>query len=98
MKIRPLFDKILVTIKDEDSVSKGGILLIDLGGENSKDKQVIGDVIAVGGGKVLPDGTVQTPEVKEGDQILFLKGSGIMFKLDDQDYYFIKEEDVFGVL
>lgn len=97
MKIRPLFDKVVVTLNEKESeVSKGGILLIDHG--DDKDKKRIGNVVAVGPGKALPDGTRQKPEVKKGDQIMFSIGAAQLVKLDDQDYYFIKEEDIFGVL
>ena len=97
MRIRPLFDRIVVTIEGkEDDFSKGGILIIDR--KDDKDKQVVGTVYAAGPGKVLPDGELQATEVKVGDKILFTKGSAQLIKLDDQDYYFIKEEDIFGVL
>lgn len=97
MKIRPLFDKVVATVaKKEENYSKSGILLIDR--SDDKDKKTLGTVIAVGPGKVLPDGTRQEPEVKEGDNIMFSIGAAQLIKLDDQDYYFIKEEDIFGIL
>jgi chaperonin GroES len=97
MKIRPLFDKVIVTIeKKEKEYSKAGILLIDR--SDNKDKKTLGNVVAVGLGKYLPDGTRQEPEVKVGDQIMFSIGAAQLIKLDNEDLYFIKEEDIFGVL
>jgi len=97
MKIRPLFDKVIVTIEKKDQeFSKSGILIIDKG--DDKDKKTIGTVIAVGPGRVLEDGERVVPEVKEGDQVIFGIGSAQLIKLEDQDYYFIKEEDIFGIL
>jgi chaperonin GroES len=97
MKIRPLFDRVIATIDPKEStVTKSGIFIVDKG--DNKDKKTLGTVIAVGAGKVLQDGTRQEPEVKEGDQIMFSIGAAQLVKVENQDYYFIKEEDIFGVL
>lgn len=100
MKIRPLFDRVILTVENDDGPiekSKSGILLI-VGEDEKKDRKTIGDVYAVGDGKYLEDGTRQEPEVKVGDQVLFAKSAAQLIKLDDQNFYFIKEEDIFGVL
>ena len=55
-------------------------------------------VIAVGDGKALDNGTVRAPKVKVGDQVLFGKYSGTEVKLDGTDYLVVKEDDIFAIL
>ena len=57
-----------------------------------------GNVIAVGDGKALDNGTVRAPKVKVGDQVLFGKYSGTEVKLDGTDYLVVKEDDIFAIL
>jgi chaperonin GroES len=72
MKIRPLQDRILVKRIDEESKTKGGIIIPD----TAKEKPQEGKVVAVGKGKVTDDGKLQPLDVKKGDRVLFNKYSG----------------------
>ncbi|HEY8073068.1 MAG TPA: co-chaperone GroES, partial [Labilithrix sp.] len=72
MKIRPLHDRLVVKRTQEEEKTKGGIIIPD----TAKEKPIEGDVIAVGSGKVMEDGTVRPLDVKAGDRILFGKYSG----------------------
>jgi len=94
MKIRPLHDRILVKRIDEEETVRGGIIIPD----SAKEKPQQADVIAVGNGRVLKDGSRQALDVKEGDRILFGKYSGAEVKLDGQEYLILREEDVLGIL
>jgi len=94
MNVRPLHDHILVKRIEEKETVKGGIIIPD----TAKEKQQEGEVVAVGNGKRTEEGKVIPLDVKKGDRILFGKYSGTEIKIDDQDYVFIEEKDVLGVL
>ena len=94
MKIRPLSDRIVVKRTQEEEKTKGGIIIPD----SAKEKPVEGEVIAVGNGKVLEDGTVRKLDVKPGDRVLFGKYSGSEVKIDGEDTLILREEDILGVI
>jgi chaperonin GroES len=94
MKIRPLHDRILVKRIEEETTTKGGIIIPD----TAKEKPQEGRVVAVGTGKLLDDGTVRPLDVKTGDKILFSKYSGSDVKLDGDEHIIIREEDVLAIL
>ena len=92
--IRPLHDRILVERQEEDRTSTGGILIPD----KATEKPIRGNVIAVGNGKILKDGTVRGLDVKVGDKVLFGKFSGTEVKLGDQELLVLREDDVMAVI
>ncbi len=94
MKIRPLHDRILVQRIDEETKTKGGIIIPD----TAKEKPTEGKVLAVGNGKILEDGTTRPLEVKPGDRILFSKYSGTEVKVDGEEQTIIREDDVLGIV
>ena len=94
MKIRPLHDRVLVKRAEEETMSKGGIVIPDTAAE----KPIQGKVVAVGNGKHCDDGSVRKLEVKEGDKILFGKYAGTEVKLDGQEYLVMREDDIMAVL
>jgi chaperonin GroES len=94
MKIRPLQDRIIVKRLDEEEKTKGGIIIPD----TAKEKPLEGKVVAVGKGKVLDDGKVREPEVKQGDRILFGKYSGTEIKIEGEDHLILREDDVLGII
>ena len=94
MKIRPLQDRIIVKRLNEEEKTKGGIIIPD----SAKEKPLEGKVVAVGKGKVLDDGKVREPEVKQGDRILFGKYSGTEIKIEGEDHLILREDDVLGII
>ena len=94
MKLRPLHDRVLVKRVKEEEKTKGGIIIPD----TAKEKPIEGEVVAVGNGKVLEDGTVKKLDVKVGDRVLFGKWSGTEVKIDGQELLIMKESDVMGVI
>jgi chaperonin GroES len=94
MNIRPLQDRIIVVRIDEETMTKGGIVIPD----TAKEKPSEGKVIAVGNGKVLENGTVRTLDVKEGDGVIFGKYAGTEIKIDGQDRLILREDDILGVI
>jgi chaperonin GroES len=94
MSIRPLYDRIVVKRSEEQEVTRNGIFIPD----SAKEKPQEGDVIAVGNGKRLENGTLVALDVKVGDHILFGKYSGSETKLKGTEYIIIREDDVLGIL
>jgi chaperonin GroES len=95
MKIRPLYDRIVVKrITDEVEKTAGGLFIPD----SAKEKPQEGEVIAVGQGKRTDDGKLMPLDVKAGDRILFGKYSGSDIKMDGEEYMIMREDEVLGVL
>ena len=94
MKVRPLHDRLIIRRIEEKETVKGGIIIPD----SAKEKPQEGEVIAVGNGKILENGTKLALDVKAGDKILFGKYSGSEVKLDDEEYLILREEDVLAII
>jgi chaperonin GroES len=94
MKVRPLQDRLLIRRVEEQEKSKGGIIIPD----TAKERPLEGEVIAVGNGKRLEDGTLVPLDVKKGDRILFGKYSGTEIKVDGVEHLILREEEVLGVI
>lgn len=94
MHIRPLYDRIIVQRLEEEKQTASGIVIPD----TAKEKPEQGEVIAVGSGRLLQDGTVLPLQVKPGERVLFGKYAGQTVKIDDREYLVLKEEDVLGVI
>lgn len=91
---RPLADRILVKRAESAQQSKGGIIIP----ENAKEKLNEGEVLAVGRGKITPEGKLLEPRVKPGDKVLFGKYSGTEIKLDGLECIVMVEDDILGVV
>ncbi len=94
MKLRPLHDRIVVRRIEEGETRRGGIIIPD----NAKEKPQQGEVMAVGSGKLLDSGERMTPQVKNGDRILFGKYGGSEVKLDGEEFLILREDEILGVL
>jgi chaperonin GroES len=94
MKVKPLQDRILIKRVEEESKTKGGIIIPD----SAKEKPQEGKVVAVGPGKVTDNGTRVVPEVKAGDTILFGKYSGTEIKVDGVEHLILREDDILAVI
>src|SRR5580765_7320814 len=94
MKIRPLYDRIVVKRIEEQETTRSGIIIPD----SAQEKPQEAEVMAVGHGKRLEDGTLVALDVKAGDRILFGKYSGSETTVNGTEYIIMREEDVFGVL
>ena len=94
MKLRPLQDRILVQRVEEETTTKGGIIIPD----TAKEKPAEGKVAAVGNGKIGEDGKRIALEVKKGDRILFGKYSGTEVKISGEEYLIMREDDVLGII
>ena len=93
-KIRPLHDRLVVRRIEEKETAKGGIIIPD----TAKEKPQEGEVLAVGNGKILENGTKIALDVKVGDKILFGKYTGTDIKIDGEDVLILREDEVLAVL
>ena len=94
MAIQPLGDRVLVKRLEAEEKTKGGIVLPD----SAKEKPQKGEVVSVGKGKVLENGSVAALEVKKGDTVLFGKYSGTEVKIDGKELVVMREDDIMGVI
>lgn len=94
MSFRPLGDRVLVKRVEEESKTKGGIIIPD----TAKEKPAQGEIIAVGQGRIGDDGKVRALDVKKGDKVLFGKYAGTEIKIDGDEYLMMREEDILGVI
>jgi chaperonin GroES len=94
MKLKPLGDRIVVKVLNQEETTKGGIVIPD----TAKEKPQEGEVIAVGTGKVLENGQKLPLEVKIGDKVLFSKYGGTEVKVEGEEYLILSERDVLAIL
>ena len=94
MKLKPLGDRIVVKVLSEEKKTKGGIVLPD----TAKEKPTEGEVVAVGTGKILDNGTKQPVEVKVGDHIIFSKYAGTEVKFNGEEVIIMDQRDILAVV
>jgi chaperonin GroES len=94
MKVRPLHDRLLVRRIEENETAKGGIIIPD----TAKEKPQKGEVLAVGNGKILDNGTKIPLDVQVGNKILFGKYTGTDIKIDGEEVLILREDEVLAIL
>jgi chaperonin GroES len=94
MKIKPLADRVMIKPSPAEEKSKGGIILPD----TAKEKPVVGEIVAVGPGKVGDDGKKIAMEVKVGDKVLYGKYSGTEVTVEGEEYLIMREADIFAIV
>jgi len=94
MKVRPLYDRILVKRIDSEEKTAGGLFIPD----SAKEKPQEALVVAVGNGQVQDNGSLRALDVKAGDKVLFSKYSGNEIKIDGEEHLILKEDDVLAIV
>ncbi len=94
MKLRPLHDRVIVKRLDNERKTASGIVIPD----NVAEKPDQGEVLAVGKGKILEDGTVRALDVKVGNKILFGKYSGQAVKVEGEELLVMREDDIMAIV
>ncbi len=94
MKVRPLHDKVLIKRLETEETTKGGIIIPD----TAKEKPQQGEVVAVGNGKILEDGSKRPLDVKEGEKVLFSKYAGTDITIDGEDYLILSEDEILAII
>lgn len=95
MKITPLFDRVVIKPLTQEEVTASGIVLPDT---VDKEKPMQGEVIAVGPGKRMDNGTIAPMTVKVGDTVLFTKYAPDEVEIDDEEYLVIEEDKILGIV
>ena len=94
MNLKPLHDRVVVKPIEAEEVTAGGIYIPD----NAKEKPTKGEVLAVGEGKALDNGTVRAPKVKVGDKVIYGQYAGSAYKHEGTEYKIVKEDDILAIL
>src|SRR5690606_34950877 len=94
MNIKPLHDRVVIKRMEGEQLAAGGTVIPD----SATEKPIKGEVLAVGAGKALDNGSVRAPSVKVGDKVLFGKYAGTEVKLDGTEYLVVKEDDILAIL
>ena len=94
MKFKPLQDRLLVRRIEEKESKQGGIIIPD----TAKEKPQQGEVMAVGTGKILDDGSKRALDVKVGDKVLFGKYAGTDIKIEGEELLILREDDILGII
>lgn len=93
MKLRPLNDRILIKRIPSEDKTAGGLFIPD----NAKEKPQEGEVVAVGEGRHLENGTVRPLEVKKGDRVIFRKYAGNEVTLEGVEHIILREDEILAV-
>ena len=93
-KIRPVGDRVVVKPAPKEEVTRSGIVIPD----TAKEKPQEGIVVAVGNGRLLDNGDRAAIGVHEGERVLFAKYGGTEFKLDNEEYLVLKENDILAII
>ena len=94
MKLNPMHDRLAVRLVEPETTTAGGIVIHD----NAKEKPSTGDVVAVGTGRVLENGTRVPLTVQVGNRVMFGKQTGQSIKVNGEEYTILREEDIFAIV
>lgn len=94
LKLRPLGDRVVIRVLEQEERTRGGIVLPD----TAKEKPQQGEVVAVGSGAVMENGERRPLEVKEGDRVLFSKYAGTEIKIEGEEIMVLSERDILAVV
>lgn len=94
MKLKPLHDHVVIRPLEAEDKTPGGIVLPD----TAKEKSTRGEVVAVGSGKLLPNGRVIPLAVKEGDKVIYSKYAGSEVKVDGKELKIVQESEILAVI
>jgi chaperonin GroES len=92
--MKPLADRVVIKPSPAEEKTKGGIILPD----TAKEKPVVGEVVAVGPGKIADDGKKIPMEIKVGDKVLYGKYSGTEVTVEGDEYLIMREADIFAIM
>jgi len=94
MKVKPLYDRVLVRRVEASEKVKSGIIIPD----TAKEKPQEGEVVEVGTGRKTDEGKLVALEVKKGDRVLYGKYSGTEVTIDNNEYLIMREADILAVI
>jgi len=94
VKLKPLGDRVVLKLVEQEEKTRGGILLPD----TAKEKPQKGAVLAVGSGKMLDSGEKIPLDVQVGDKVIFGRYSGTEIKVEGEEYLIVSERDILAVV
>jgi len=94
MKLKPLGDHVVILPLEAEDRTPGGIVLPD----TAKEKSTKGEVVAVGSGRVLPNGRTVAPAVKVGNTVIYSKYAGSEVKVDGKELKIVQESEILAIL
>lgn len=94
MKLKPLNDRVVVRRVEEEQKTAGGIIIPD----TAKEKPIQGEILSVGNGKVMEDGSRRPLDVKAGDRVLFGKYAGTDIKVEGEELLIMREDDILAII
>lgn len=94
LKLKPLYDRVLVRRIEGEEKTKGGIIIPD----SAKEKPLEGEIVATGNGKLLDNGQVRPMNVKAGDRVLFSKYAETEVKVENEMFLLLREDDLLGII
>lgn len=92
--LKPLADRVVLRVKEEEEKSIGGIVLASA----AQDKPQTAVVVAVGPGKTTSEGTLIAPTVKVGDSVVFEKFAGSKIKVEGEELLIAHESDLLAIV
>ena len=93
MQLKPLGDRVIIKVLPQEETLASGIVLPG----NAKEKPQEGEIVAVGPGRVLDNGTRLVPEVKAGDMVIYSKYAGTEVKHEGEEYLILSEKDILAI-
>ncbi|HHW41727.1 MAG TPA: co-chaperone GroES [Syntrophomonadaceae bacterium] len=94
MGLKPLGDRVVLRIIEQEEKTKGGIVLPD----TAREKPQKGEVVAVGTGRLLESGERVPLDLKVGDRVVFARYAGTEVKVDGEEYLIVNERDILAVV
>jgi chaperonin GroES len=94
MKLRPLYDRVVIKQSEAEEKTSGGIILPD----TAKEKPQIGKIIAVGSGKLLEGGKRSEMSVKKNDEVIYARYIGSEVDIDGEKFVVLRESDILGII
>lgn len=94
MNLKPLGDRVVIKVLEQEEKLASGIVLPG----NAKEKPQEGKIVAVGTGRVLDNGTKVAVDVKVGDRVIYSKYAGTEVKRDGEEYLILSEKDILAIV
>jgi chaperonin GroES len=91
--IKPLSDRVLIKMKEEEETTEGGLILP----KTSQEKSQVAEVIEVGPGEKIK-GEIQEMNVKRGDKVIVSKYAGTEVKYNGEEYLIVKQDDILAIV
>ncbi|AXB82756.1 co-chaperone GroES [Megasphaera hexanoica] len=92
--LKPLGDRVVIRVLEQEEKTVGGIYLPD----TAKEKPCEGEIIAAGPGKLQEDGSRVALDVKAGDKVIFSKYAGTEVKYEGEKYLIVSERDILAIM